>query len=154
MKLWMALYAMIWIAFLEFLLVLTPAADPTGLVYAHIGLGIVILALAWYNFDRLRKTRVPARVKRIAKSTFSLSVAMAVLGILLRLDVGADLVIPLVGISFYGLVEFVHVVNAFAIVTQAAAVAIAFDMWEDREFEKETEPGTVPEKPFPAKPPT
>ena len=69
-------------------------------------------------------------------------------------NVGAELVIPLVGISFYGLVEFVHVVNAFAIVTQAAAVAIAFDMWEDREFEKETEPGTVPAKPFPAKPPT
>jgi hypothetical protein len=32
-------------------------------------------------------------------------------------------------------------------ITQAAAVAIAYDMWEDREFLTETEPGVVPPHP-------
>jgi hypothetical protein len=38
----------------------------------------------------------------------------------------------------------------FAIITQAAAVAIAYDMWEDREFAKETAHGEVPAMPAPA----
>ncbi len=149
MKLWMVLYAMIWIVFLEFLLVMTPVADPTTLVYLHIALGLVILGLAFYNFDGLQRTRVPGRVKRIAKSTFQLSVVTAVLGVLLAFHVGADIVIPVVAVSVYGLILFVHVVNAFAIITQAAAVAIAHDMWEDKEFEKETEVGEVPAMPMP-----
>jgi len=40
----------------------------------------------------------------------------------------------------------------FAIITQAAAVAIAYDMWEDKEFMKETAPGEVPDMPTPATP--
>jgi hypothetical protein len=47
------------------------------------------------------------------------------------------------------LILFFHVINAFAIITQAAAVAIAYDMWEDHEFVKETEPGIVPPLPMP-----
>jgi len=43
-----------------------------------------------------------------------------------------------------------HVMNGFAIITQAAAVAIAYDMWVDREFAKETAPGEVPAMPAPA----
>lgn len=144
MKTWMLLYAMIWIAFLEFLLVMTPTGDSAVLVYLHIAVGVVILGLAYYNFDQLRTTRVPARVKRIAKSTFSLAVVAAVLGLLIRFDIGAGIEIPLTGITILGFLLFLHVVNAFAIITQAAAVAIAYDMWEDKEFEKETEPGSVP----------
>jgi hypothetical protein len=65
MKLWVALYAMIWIVLIEFLLAMTPGGSPV-LIY-------------------------------------------------------------------------LHVVSSFAIITQAAAVAIAYDMWEDNEFVKETE---------------
>jgi len=143
MRLWMALYAMIWIAFLEFLLAMTPAADPTVLLYGHGALGVAIVGIAFYNFNGLRQTRVPGRVKRIAKSTLQLSVLMGVLGALLFADVGTDWIIPGINLSVYAL-------NAFAVITQSAAVAIAHDMWEDREFEKETEPGAIPELPRPA----
>jgi len=147
MKLWMALYAMIWIVFVEFLLAMTPNA-PGGLLYLHIALGLGIIGLAYYNFNGVRGTSVPARVKRIAKSTLQLSVAMGLLGLLLFFGVGADLTI-LFGVTLWGLILFFHVVNAFAIITQAAAVAIAFDMWEDKEFTKETTPGEVPAMPTP-----
>ena len=147
MKTWTSLYALIWLAFVEFLLVLTPTENPTPLVTVHIAFGVGIVVLAFVNAARLRATKVPGRVKRIARSTFQLSVAMGVLGVLLAIHLGETWAIPLVGVTVYGLIEFVHVVNAFAIITQAAAVAIAYDMWEDREFEKETEPGVVPPHP-------
>ncbi len=148
MKLWQALYAMIWIVFLEFLLVMTPDhAD--WVTYIHVVAGLLIVALAYYNFDQLRKTAVPARVKRIAKSTLQLSVLMAILGVLLLPKVGETWVIPLINVSIYGLILLIHVVNAFAVITQAAAVAIAYDMWEDKEFVKETAPGEVPAAPMP-----
>jgi len=150
MKLWMLLYAMIWIAFLEFLLVMTPVQDSTVLVYVHVVLGIVILVLAFYNARRLVQTTAPARVKRIAQSTAQLAVVAAILGLLIRFEVGGGSVIPLLNISILGIFLFVHVVNAFAIITQAAAVAIAYDMWEDKEFDKETEPGSVPPRPMPS----
>ena len=147
METWKRLYAMVWIALVEFLLVMTPASDRTTLVVAHVGLGIAIVALAFVNFSDLRGTRVPGRVKRIAKSTFTLAVVAGVLGVLLGLGVGQAWTFPLVGITVYGLLEFVHVINAFAIITQAAATAIGYDMWEEREFERESEPGQVPEHP-------
>ncbi|MEK6851436.1 MAG: hypothetical protein AABY30_02735 [Candidatus Thermoplasmatota archaeon] len=149
MKTWALLYALIWIAFLEFLLVMTPAADRGPFVLLHIAVGVIIVALSFVNFQRLRATQVPGRVKRIARSTVQLSVAAGVLGVLLAFKVGSTWVLPIVGITVYGLLDFLHVVNAFAIITQAAAVAIAHDMWEDREFEKETEPGFIPELPKP-----
>ena len=141
MKLWAALYAMIWIVFIEFLLAMTPGASSL-LIYLHIILGIAIVGLAFYNFSGIRKTRVPGRVKRISQVSFNLSVVVAILGVPLFFDMGREW--ALMNVSIYGLILFFHVVTAFAIITQAAAVAIAYDMWEDHEFEKETEPGIVP----------
>ncbi len=141
---------MIWVVFLEFLLAMTPNA-PAVLEYVHVALGFVIVGLAYYDFNGVRQTAVPARVKRIAKSTLQLSVFMGILGILLFFNVGADWAI-LFGITVFGLFLFIHVVCAFAIITQAAAVAIAYDMWEDKEFAKETAPGEVPAMPMPKKP--
>jgi hypothetical protein len=57
-----------------------------------------------------------------------------------------------VNISLFYAILFVHVVNAFAIITQAAAVAIAYDMWEDKEFDEVTVPGKVPTMPTPRGP--
>ena len=141
---------MIWVVFLEFLLAMTPNA-PAWTEFVHIALGFVIVGLAFYDFNGLRATAVPARVKRIAKSTLQLSVVMGALGFLLFFDVGVDWTI-LFGVTVWGLILFIHVVNAFAIITQAAAVAIAYDMWEDKEFAKETAPGEVPAMPTPKKP--
>ncbi|MCZ7402583.1 MAG: hypothetical protein O8C61_10215 [Candidatus Methanoperedens sp.] len=149
MKLWMTLYAMIWIAFIEFMLAMKPGASIV-LQYLHIALGLVIIGLASYNFNGVRLTAVPGRVKRIAKSTFNLSVVSGILGVLLYLGTGASSPI-LFGVTFGGMVLFLHVVVGFAIITQAAAVAIAYDMWEDKEFVKETAPGEVPEMPMPAR---
>ncbi len=140
MKLWMALYAMTWLVFFEFLLAMTPGASNI-LLYLHIVLGLVIIGLAFNNFSGLRGTAVPGRVKRIARATLQLSVAGGVLGLPLYVGVEGPI---LFGITPRGLILFFHVVVGFAIITQAAAVAIAYDMWEDKEFMKETKPGEVP----------
>jgi len=164
MKLYQSLYAIIWIVLMEFLLVMTPTGTNVTLrlvlAYAHVGLGLVILGLTYLNSNTLRMTRVPARVKRIAKSTFQLSILMAITGVLLVpyaegagvAHIGESIVIPVIAINIYQLILLVHVVNAFAIITQAAAVAIAHDMWEDKEFVKETEIGEVPVAPRPVGP--
>ncbi len=148
MKLWAALYAMIWIVLIEFLIVMTPGSSSV-LIYLHLVLGIAIAGLAFYNFSGIRNTRVAGRVKRIAQVSFNLSVAVAILGALLFFGVGKSWFVPLINVSVYGLVLFFHVLNSFAIITQAAAVAIAYDMWEDHEFVRETEPGIVPPLPMP-----
>ncbi len=150
MKLWMTLYAMIWIVFIEFLLAMTPGGSSV-LIYLHVVLGIVIMGLAFYNFSNIRITRIAGRVKRIAQASFNISVMVAILGFLLFFGIGRALVIPLINVSIYGLILFFHVFSAFAIITQAAAIAIAHDMWEDREFTEETEPGVVPPMPMPQK---
>lgn len=157
MKLWQALFAMIWITFVEFLLVMAthvPTFETwaTVLTYLHAALGFGIIALAFNNYDGVRKTSIAGRVKRTAQSTFQLSILMAVLGVILLFPDYLTWEIPLIGISLFYAIVFVHVVNAFAIITQAAAVAIAYDMWEDKEFDQETKPGEVPAMPAPARP--
>ncbi len=149
-KLWMTLYAMIWITFIEFLLAMTPGGSSV-LIYLHVILGIAIVGLAFYNFSGIRNTRVPGRVKRISQANLNISITVAILGALIFLDVGSLWFIPVINVSIYGLILFFHVFSSFAIITQAAAVAIAHDMWEDKEFAKETEPGVVPPMPMPQK---
>jgi hypothetical protein len=147
MKLWMALYAMVWIALIEFVLVMTPGASSV-LIYLHIVIGAAIIGLAFYNFSGIRRTRVMGRVKRIAQTSYNLSVTAGISGVLIFFDIGKTPVIPVINVSIYGLILFFHVIFAFAIITQATAIAIAHDMWEDKEFEKETEPGIVPPNPM------
>lgn len=148
MKLWAALYLTIWVVFLEFLFEMLPVL-PSVLPYLHLALGAAIIGITYSNYRGLRATRVPGRVKRVAQAAYGLSIVMLVTGVPLFFDLGSGWTIPVVGVTVFGLVLFVHIVNAFAIITQAAAVAIAFDMWEDREFERETAPGEVPPMPPP-----
>jgi len=103
MKLWMSLYAMIWIVLIEFLLAMTPGASPV-LIYLHVILGAAIVGLAFYNFSGIRMSCVPGRVKHIAQVSFNISVLVAILGALLFFDVGKVWVIPLINVSFYGLI--------------------------------------------------
>ncbi|MBU3968502.1 MAG: hypothetical protein KKG76_14215 [Euryarchaeota archaeon] len=105
MKLWAALYTMIWIVLIEFLLAMTPFGSQV-LIYLHVVLGAAIIGLAFYNFSGIRKTRVPGRVKRIAQACFNISVLVAILGALLFFDVGKASIIPLINISIYGLILF------------------------------------------------
>ncbi len=128
MKLWTLLYVMIWIVFFDFLLALTPIGDRSLLLYGHAVLGALVLALAYVNLTEIRRTQAPDRLKRIARATLSLAAAQPILGILLFLPIPAN------GISVRGIIEFIHVVVAFAIITQASSVATAYDMWEEKEF--------------------
>jgi hypothetical protein len=145
MRLWAALYGAIWIVFLEFLLAMIPFEQPL-LTYLHAALGFIIVAIAYYNYAALRMTTVPGRVKRIASATFSLAILTAILGPLVLLNVGAGWSI-FDGITIWNAILFLHVVNAFAIITQMAAAAIAYDMWEEKEFLEETRPGEIPPNP-------
>jgi hypothetical protein len=145
MRLWAALYAAIWVVFLEFLLAMIPQGQPF-LSYLHDGLGVVIAGIAYYNFAAVRRTTVPGRVKRIASWTLYLAVFTVFLGVLLVFNLGAGWPIAF-GLTVWNLIIFLHVVNAFAIITQMAAVAIAYDMWEEREFLEETKPGEIPSAP-------
>jgi hypothetical protein len=146
MKLWAAVYLAIWLVFFEFLFGLWP--DPPAVVpYLHLVLGLGIALVAFSCFDRLRTTRVPGRVKRVAKASWNLSLVTAVFGFLLWFNVGSSWVIPWANLSIYRGILLLHVVLALAIIAQLAAVAIAYDMWEDHEFSKETEPGEVPPPP-------
>ena len=147
MKLWITLYAMVWIALIEFLLVMTPGASSV-LIYLHIVIGAAIIGIAFYNFSGIRRTRVMGRVKRIAQASYNISMTAGISGVLIFFDIGKTPVIPVINTSIYGLILFFHVICAFAIITQAAAIAIAHDMWEEKEFEKETEPGVVPPNPM------
>jgi hypothetical protein len=145
MRLWAALYLSIWVVFLEFLLAMIPFGQPY-LIYLHAVLGLLIVAIAYSSFSQLRRTTVPGRLKRIASATFTLTLVMAVLGSLLFFNVGSGWAI-LYGITVWNVLLFFHVVNAFAILTQMAAVAIAYDMWEEKEFLEETRPGEIPPNP-------
>lgn len=147
MKLWMSLYAMVWIALIEFLLAMTPGGS-TMLIYLHMILGAAIIGITFYNFSSLRNTRIAGRVKRIAQASYNISIIVAIFGILVFFDVGRTLIIPLINVSIYGIMLFFHVINSFAIITQAAAIAIAYDMWEESEFNEQTEPGVVPPMPM------
>lgn len=157
MRLWQTLFAMIWISFMEFLLAMSTHVFETGilptvLTWLHVALGLGMIALAYNNFVGVRTTKIAGRVKRTAQSSFQLSILMAILGVILLFKDSLTWSIPLVNISLFYAILFVHVVNAFAIITQSAAVAIAYDMWEDKEFDQVSEPGVVPAAPTPAKP--
>ena len=120
---------MVWLAFLEFILVWAPVSSITLLVYAHVLLGIVIFVIAYSNSSKLRGTDCPVRIKRIVKATVALAAFEGLLGILLyvsKIGLLPDLITSAVG--------FLHLGTALAIVTQAASTATAYDMWEEKEF--------------------
>jgi len=129
LKLWISLYVIVWLAFLEFVLVWAPVSSIAPLVYAHVFLGTIIFALAYSNSSKLRRTDCPARIKRIVKATVGLAAFEGLLGIVLvvsKMGLLPDLITSAV--------DFLHLGAALAIVTQWASVATAYDMWEEREF--------------------
>lgn len=150
MKLWGALYAMIWLVFVQIWLAYTPILGQVP-YYLHIVLGFLILGLAYRNVEALRATTAPGRIKRTVQATFGLSILMAFLGMFMVTGFGASGP-ELLGITIAGVVTFIHFVNAMAIITQAAAAAIAYDMWEDREFLESSKPGEIPPAPAPGAP--
>jgi hypothetical protein len=145
MKVWIGLYAMVWLVFLELLVAIDPQ-PPSWAIYVHASLGILIILLAASNYAQVRATSAPGRTKRTVRATLWLTVLMAFLGVFLWVGIGQQWSVFL-GYTVWDLVHVFHVVNALAIFAQAASAATAFDMWEDKEFERGSPPGIVPAPP-------
>ncbi len=119
---------MIWLAFLQIVIIML-SRFTVYLVDAHVALGLVILALAHYDNAQIRRTDAPNRLKRIVKSTAILATFQIILGAILYLNLRVNVSIPLASV-----VSFLHLMTALAIITQAASVATAYDMWEEHEY--------------------
>jgi len=119
---------MVWLAFLQIIIITLPRFT-IYLVDAHVALGLAILVLAHYDNALIKKTAAPNRLKRIVKSTAVLATFQIILGIILYANLRLSVSIPLVSV-----ISFFHIVVALAIITQAASVATAYDMWEEHEY--------------------
>lgn len=128
MKMWKQLYAIVWLAFLQIIIILIPHLGGS-LVDLHAVLGVIILGLAHYDYAQLKRTAAPNRLKRIAKSTAILATFQIILGLILYADLRLNVTVP-----FVEVVIFIHLVTALAIITQASSVATAYDMWEEHEY--------------------
>jgi len=132
MSLWKTLYAMVWLAFLQIVLgVVDVPGFKMFLVSGHVVLGLVILGLAHYDNIEIKKTGAPERLKRTAKATAILATIQVLLGIFLLVNL-----MLIMNDLLAGVVGFLHLVTALAIITQASSVATAYDMWEEKEFTK------------------
>ena len=132
MKTWAAMYGIIWLAFLEIVLVLFLPFGYTINVVLHIVIAVAMLGLAFFIYRNVQATSCPDRIKRITKTTWNLSILQAVLGLALMLGIALQW-----GDTYTTVVSFLHVANALAIITQASSSATAFDMWEEKEFAAE-----------------
>jgi len=145
MKIWASLFGFFWLAVAQVLLGVTlavGASSSAALPFLHAGIGGVIVIWSFFNFRAVRASSAPGRTKRTLAATFGISVLMVVLGLLLWLGVETGLT-SLSGTAG-DVFAFAHLILALAIVTQAASTATAYDMWEDHEFERETQPGVIP----------
>lgn len=143
MRLWAALYLTLWLVLGEFLLAMIPVF-PSVFPSLHLLLGGGLIGVTYWNFRELRATTAPGRIKRVARASFQLSIVTAALGVPLFFSFGVGWPLPLLGFSVFQVILFFHVLNAFAIITQVAATAIAYDMWEEHEFSTGTLPGEIP----------
>jgi len=123
------LYGIIWLMLL-LILIQSGAINFPGVAYVHMGLGALVLVISYVNYDSVAKTACPDRTKRIVKTYFSFSIAQAVLGVIVFV-VG---VYDLFGICQMGIIQFLHLFIAIAMITQAASAATSYDMWEEKEF--------------------
>lgn len=130
MRTWVAMYAIVWLAFFEILMVLFRVFDFVTSIALHGALGVAILVLAFYVARALRKTACPPRIKRISVTTFALAIFQGFLGVALFLGIQYSW-----GVIYADVMAFLHVTTSIAIITQASSSATAFDMWEEKEFQ-------------------
>ena len=128
-EIWQSLYLMIWMAFLEFILIFMDSFGWAYLVEIHILLGVIMLALAYNNLVKVKKTDAPDRIKRIVKATAGFVIFQDILGMPLFLNSILNLSLP-----FTEILDFLHLAIALTIIAQASSVATAYDMWEEKEF--------------------
>ena len=129
MKTWVMMYAVIWVAFVEIMIVLFPLIGTFPTFGLHLVVGVILLGLAYLVFARVRATSCPDRIKRITKATFGFAVFQAFLGFVLYIALSLNF-----GGILVDFIDLLHVAVALAIITQASSSATAFDMWEEKEF--------------------
>jgi threonine/homoserine efflux transporter RhtA len=142
MRTWALMYALIWVSFLQIIIVLFPILGSFLSNGLHLLTGILIAVMAYNISVRVRSTSCPDRIKRITLTTRNLSVFEGLLSIppYLSSALGFDL-------PFTYIIDFLHVVIAIAIITQASASANAFDMWKEKEFLQLQKSGRLPCEP-------
>jgi cytochrome b561 len=123
------MYAIIWVAFIQILIVLFPVIETFPTYDLHLVVGVVVLGLAYLIFVRVKATSCPDRIKRITKATFGFAIFQVFLGVALYGALSAN--VDGILIDF---INFLHAAVALTIITQAASSATAFDMWEEKEF--------------------
>jgi len=134
MESWKSMYLIIWISFLQILLILfaptQTSLEQMATIGIHVVIGLAVLGLAFSVYRGVRQSACPDRIKRITRTTRNLTVFQGVLGIALALGIVFSL-----GSLYAAIVGFLHVANALAIITQASSSATAYDMWEEKEFQ-------------------
>lgn len=145
MKLWAVLFAMVWLVVAQFFLALLPLAGLTGpeLLFAHLALGVVLIALAIAVYRRILATRAPARIKNMTRASIPVMALMAATGALLFSQAALGFGLP-GGTLTFGTLLVLHVIGALAVLAHSTGAAVAYDMWESRDFEKLTDGGKVP----------
>lgn len=104
------MYAIIWVAFIQILIVLFPVIGTFPTYDLHLVVGAIVMVLAYLIFTRVRVTSCPDRIKRITKATFGFAVFEAFLGVALygavSVNAGGVLVVGLLltGLSIIPLV--------------------------------------------------
>jgi len=136
---------MIWLAFFEILLVMNPLSGLPGRQYLHVLLGAGMVALAFWNVQTLKDSQAPDRMKRISRSTFGLTIAAGVTGVIFFLIYHFDFHNNFYYI--YWFFDLLHVGISLTIIAQAASTATGYDMWEEKEFGGPTEVKKVESEP-------
>lgn len=143
--LWQNLYSMIWLLVFDVVVLLLHNRPPDPAIWLHILLGVGAIGLGFSNWKGLERAKAPARLQRIARTTFYFAVAQAVFGLLMFVDVRIGL-----GLFPSGVIGGLHIVGSLAMITQSASVATAYDMWEEREYQENEPPARGGGEPGPA----
>ena len=128
LALWGRLYLLIWLAFAQFVLAALTQIIPF-MVDLHFLVGLAVLAAAHMNYQNIKRTLAPGRVKRISKATAVMATAQPLLGLPLYASIRIGFTVP-----YEWVVNILHLIVALTIISQASSTATAFDMWEGKEF--------------------
>lgn len=146
MKLWALLFGMIWLVVAQFLLALLPLSNlaSNGLLYAHAALGALLVVLAYVAYRQLSTSGAPARIQRVGRASLPVMGLMIITGPVLFASAVSGVALP-GGSTTFAVLLVVHVVGALAILAHTTAAAVAYDMWEEREFERPSPPPGAPQ---------
>jgi hypothetical protein len=129
MMLWRRLYNTVWLAFFSCVLISRLLGPHIG-TPVHVVLGLLLLIMTITNAKSLSALAVPERLKRISKVTAGFAIFQMLNGLAMGGMMHLASNYPKIPAILHG----VHVVCALAILAQAASVATAYDMWEEKEF--------------------